>query len=500
MKPSFQVFLLALLFNAILPLQRVNGQNATSSKFYDSITYHYYSLGNWPYVIQYGKEALKNGNDYYYLRMRLGAAYYEQGNYRAAGRNYSKALIFNSGDSYARVGNYYSYLNLGNRDQASVIASKLSPGTKKSLDIRANSFLDFVYLESGYSPSSGQGHTGMELTGPDSIYGEEDLQKDLFYTHFGGRIRIMPSLSVFAGFTRLNINKEKRVGYSTVHARRDSVVDFTFWKEYYYSFQKQFTDSVLPYKVSQSDFYVNAAFIPAQGWKITPALHHFQVQYMKTVSAFSSGTASDTAYYLTADNSWHLFDYSTTTYNIQQKDTSFRNFAASLGISREMGNFTLELYGSLSDFNRKRQSQFGTSISWYPLGNANLYSTTSAVSVFNERKQRMVYEQSLGFKVIRNAWLTGFATLGNLDLYNEKNAYIVYNQPDPILFRCGMDFQYFIGKHVEIGLMYRFYRKEFQKLAYARASSVELGTVMVSVISKELYSNQTIIGGLKWKF
>jgi tetratricopeptide (TPR) repeat protein len=500
MKPSFQVFLIAILLTAILPMQKVNGQNANSSKFYDSITYQYYSLGNWPSVIQYGKDALKNGNDYYYLRMRMGAAYYEQHNYRAAIGNYSKALSFCTSDDNARLGNYYSYLSLGNNDQASLIKSKINSETRKALAIQPNPFLDFVYFESGYSPSSGQGQTGMELLGPDSIYGEEDLQKDLFYTHFGGKIRIMPSLSVFAGFTRMNINKEKRFGYSTTDARRDSIVDFTFWKEYYYSFQKQFTDSVIPYKVSQNDFYINAAIIPAVGWKITPALHHFQVQYMKTASSFNTGTASDTAYYLASDNSWHLFDYSTITYNFQKTDTSFRNLVASLNVSKDLGNFTLEIYGSVSDFNKKRQSQLGTSLSWYPFGNTNLYTTTSAVSLTGNKKRRIIYEQSLGFKVMRNAWLTGFATLGNLDLYNEKNAYIVYNQPDPITFRCGMDLQYFFGKHIELGLMYRFYRKEFQKLTYSKAASSELGTVMVSVFSKELYSNQSIIGGLKWKF
>lgn len=494
------VIILVLFSNAFVPAKKLYGQDTPTSHWFDSVTYQYYQQGNWLSVIRVGKEALANGYDYYYLRMRLGTAYFEQGNYRNAIRQYNQALRFNKGDDYAKKGNYYSYLNLGNREQASVIARDFGLEKKRSLGISSKNFLDFLYVETGYSPSSGQGSPAGSLIGPGKIYGEEDLQKDLFYTQLGGRIKVEPSLSLYAGFTIMNINKGNHFGYSTLIARRDSVKDVPYGKAYFYSFPRQFTDTVIPYKILQNDFYMNATFLPAQGWKITPAFHIIKVQYRKIITSYSSKTESDTAYYQAVDSTWHLFDYLKGSFNSHEKDTSFSNFIVSLSVSREIGNFSVELFGSMSDFNKMKQVQLGTSITWYPQGNTKLYGTSTVVSVFNNHTQRMVYEPSLALKISRNTWISGFATLGNLDLYNEKNAYVVYNQPDLVTFRSGMDLLILAGNHLEISLMYRFYRKEFQTLKYLSGVPAASDPLLVSVQSKQPYSNQTFIGGLKWKF
>jgi tetratricopeptide (TPR) repeat protein len=499
MYKSCLAFILVLVLYAFSTLEKAYSQDQHSSGWYDSITYQSYLKGEWPSVIRFGKDAIMNGNDYYFLRMRLGAAYYEQGNYRMAIRNYSKALKFNTDDDFAKNGIYHSYLNLGNRDGALMASNKISIEKKDSLNINSNNFLDFVYLEMGYSPSSGNRNSPGLGGDSKSIYSEFDLQKDLFYTMLGARIRLMPSLAVFAGFTKMNINKENRYSYTSVSAHLDVIRDTSYGKDYIYSFPKKNTDSSFSYKIIQNESYINVTYMASGGLKITPALHFIQVQFSK-ISPVLKFPLTDTAFYLSKDSSWHTFDYQSGAYSFTQLDTSISNFVFSLNASKDFGNFTLELYGSISDFNRMKLAQLGTSVTWYPMGNTNLCATTTAVSVFSNKRPRMVYEQSLGFRLFRNTWLTGFVTLGNLDLYNEKNAYIVYNQPDPVIFRTGIDMTILVGKHMEVGLMYRFYRKEYQVLKYASGASSGMDPLLISVFSKQNYTNQSFTGGLKWKF
>ncbi|NVO19518.1 MAG: hypothetical protein HXX13_07450 [Bacteroidetes bacterium] len=491
----FNLFIILL----VMAGYQVSAQNeAKDSRWYDSATYEAYTQRNWPEVITQGMNALSAGYDYYYLRMRLGAAAYETGNYSKAISQYNKALRFNSSDDEAKSGKYFSYINLGNRDQAARISGKIGNEKLDALHIRKGNFLDMVFLESGYSPSSGHGHNPGELAGTDSIYGEEDCQKDMFYTQFGGKIRVMPALSIFAAFTRMNIKMEKHLAYSYLVAHLDSIAYPPFGQAYLYSFPKTFSAINIPYNITQGDFYLNTTYVADNGLKITAALHHLQVQYKKTSVQFTSNL-TDTAYFLAADTSWHMFNYQGSAYSLYQWDTSYSNYVFSISASKDIGNVTLDLSGSISDFNRMRQSEVGSSLTWYPMGNTNLYGGVSTVSVFNDKKQRMVYELSLGGKIFENTWITGFWTQGNMNLYNEKNAYVVFNQPDYITSRTGIDLTCLLGKHAEISLMYRIYLKDSQQLRYLNAAPAGSDPVITSSVTSQSYTNQIFIGGLKWK-
>ena len=44
-------------------------------------TFGLYKEQNWSELIFWGKKAISEGNDYFYLRMRLGIAFYKRNNY-----------------------------------------------------------------------------------------------------------------------------------------------------------------------------------------------------------------------------------------------------------------------------------------------------------------------------------------------------------------------------------------------------------------------------------
>jgi hypothetical protein len=335
---------------------------------------------------------------------------------------------------------------------------------------------------------------------PGSLYSEADFTGNLFYAHVGGRIRILPSLAIYGGFTKLGVEKQKRIDYTTTGIVRDSIHTELYGKSYYYSFPAIKRDTAIDFRIRQDDYYLNATFLPTDKWKVAPSIHFFQVGMKKINVSYQSVTKTDTAWYQTFDNSWHLFDYQSGSYEFSRADTSFSNYVISLNINRILGNLDMGLSGSISDFYGHRQTQAGVALSWYPFGNASLFSTTSAISVFNEGKQRMVYEETLGGKISKNLWLSGLVTIGNLELYNEKNGYVVYNQTDPIRFRTGVDAFLKIGSHIELYVSYRFCSKEFQSVDYVMGVTEENVPLLISVTSNYTYPNQSLSGGIKWKF
>lgn len=50
----------------------------------DALTYQLFQQKAWDNLIKEGNKAIQNGIDYYYLRVRMGIAYYEKGNYSGA--------------------------------------------------------------------------------------------------------------------------------------------------------------------------------------------------------------------------------------------------------------------------------------------------------------------------------------------------------------------------------------------------------------------------------
>lgn len=499
MKRSRVYLLLCLLFlGSVFPINGYS-QAIRSSNWYDSVTYASYMKSDWASLTSMGKEALKEKIDFYYLRVRMGDACLYTGNYKKAITHYNAALKFYSGDEYAKKMKYNALLDLGETDQAYRMASGFSMEQRTALNIRKGSMLDFVYLESGYSPSSYPESDRINTIGTDSIYGERELQKSLFYMHFGGRIRITPALSVFMGYTGMNIRKEKLYGYATTGIHRDSISKQSYGSSYYYSFPKMLRDTSFEYKLHQDDLYLNGDLLIGDGWKLSPAFHYFRVRTQKITPSYSITTLTDTAYYLTFDESWHTFDYQSDAYQFTKKDSTFSNTLLSLMLQKTIGMFSLELHASRSDFNKVIQKQFGLGCTWFPLGNSSLFGSFRATSLFGKGNRRLILEPSVGGSIGRYTWISGFATFGNLDLYNDHNGYIAYNQVDPIRFRAGTDLLFMLGKHLELYLIYRYYQKEYQSLTYYKTVPAEIGSITITTLTKVPYTNQSYSVGIKWK-
>ena len=136
---------------AVLILVWVNGysQEATNFSKVDSLTYSYYLNGNWDSLISKGKDAIGQNIDYKFLRQRIGFAFFSRSQYGKAQKQFSKALTFDSFDSFSLKYLYLSYLYDGNDDAASLIAGKMNRETKEGLG--AKLFKPIESIEAEYN-------------------------------------------------------------------------------------------------------------------------------------------------------------------------------------------------------------------------------------------------------------------------------------------------------------------------------------------------------------
>ena len=123
--------LILLLFAWFILLTIAHGQVVMNFSSLDKQTYELYLDKNWKGLVSLGKNGLENGFDYFYLRMRIGIAYYELANYHQAISHFRKALVFNSKDQFANEYLYYSYLFSGSNADAINLSEKFTPKLKR---------------------------------------------------------------------------------------------------------------------------------------------------------------------------------------------------------------------------------------------------------------------------------------------------------------------------------------------------------------------------------
>ncbi len=505
-KSNFKLFfIITIIFFSLL----TNAQTYPDFKNIDKKTYDFYENQNWDSLIIVGKEALKNNIDYFYLRVRLGMAYYQKQNYTKAVQNFEKALQFNSTDVFALECLYYSYLFLNRKQEIKLLSTKFPESLKSQLNITKEKFLNNIYFETGYTFSNNISKNGnINLFGNDSIYGEQDLNGTIFYAHVGLSKSIGKRISLYFGYSNLNIDKEKQIQYSESVLNRDSTV-YSYWGyENYYSNDTTYNYKSDKYKLHQNEFYINSSIQFNKGFKITPAFHFINVKYSSPDANYIAQNFTDTAYYTLFDNTYHLFDSINEIYTINTETISINNYVISLSITKNISNFSFDLFGTYSNLNDKKQTQIGLLAAYYPLGNLNLYGVTIIKGFYEEesrnyknkgkqKNSRFIFSQTLGLKILPKVWFEGFITYGDLSNTNEKNAFIIYNIPDKINYKWGANLIFAVFKNIELSLRYNFLSKESYYITYyldEQNNKTDFKTVNTP------YKNQSIIVGIKWNF
>jgi len=415
----------------------------------DSLSYALYKQQQWDELIVAGNAALKHSIDYYYLRMRMGIAWYTKQNYRQAIPHFEGALKFNELDEISMEYLYYCYLLSGRQYDVRRLLPKLSKSSKEKMGITGQQIFEEIYVEGGPSIASNQelkddwGHPKAE----DNIYNSTYFYDQYTYLHAGLRFKIHPNISTYQAYENTQAPFVQKIRY-----QNQELEDFT-------------------YTATQNDYYGNFVIGLPGGVQVIPAYHIIWLEYNDRKMRYDSATfrlVSDTLQFNTQD------------------------YVMSFSVKKDFPVFAIEMNGAYGDFGRNNQIQLGISGYTYPFGNLNLYTQASLINRWSGDDYSLIFYQMIGGRVAKRLWLEASFTIGDLSNYAENNAFVIYNAPEKINYKFETAFIYSLNEYLEFSIRYRLMQRENKYLYFYTLDSFEQTT------SKYLY--QTVIGAIKYRF
>ena len=117
--------------------------------YIDSVSLHYFQVGNWDELINTGKLAEENNINFKWLQQRVGYALFNKKQYYKSMQHYENALAFDKNDEITHLYLYYIGINTGAVAYARYHAGKLSDDYKAYIQqkkirtfFKANTFVD----------------------------------------------------------------------------------------------------------------------------------------------------------------------------------------------------------------------------------------------------------------------------------------------------------------------------------------------------------------------
>lgn len=126
------------------------GQNEQSvEKTTVDNTYSLYFQKKWDELITNGNTVLEEGSDYYYLRLRLGIAYFEMEEYLLAEDHFKSSVEFNSLENLPKEYLYYCYLYTGRTTQARRLAQGFNADLLSKIGLDSIPIFNYIGLDGG---------------------------------------------------------------------------------------------------------------------------------------------------------------------------------------------------------------------------------------------------------------------------------------------------------------------------------------------------------------
>ncbi len=418
----------------------------------DSATYKQYLAGDWSELIREGKQAIRQDVDYYYLRMRLGIAYYEQKKFRAATGHFKKALEFNQDDPVAREYLYYSFLFSGQSERARVYRDSFTGKLSEKFPPENTKFVDAISAEYLYSKAQNDDIVNRaEQYFEGFTSGYQVLTRQYYNLNFNMVHRIKPSVSIVQAYTYLN--KDNFMYY------HDGLA----------------VTIVNPLKIKQHQYYLSPTFTSASGFSVSPYFHFLSIGY-QVVGSGGNGFGSGS--------------------QVSMVDKKTSAFAGGLALSQVAGPMNITLGGNYSNFNSTQQVLVRGGFSWYLKGNLDLYIgaylNTQVGITENSIGYEVIPEYLFGARIISRIWIEVFGSHGDMLNYLEGNGYIAYNGLDKMKHKVSTNLVYPItdkGSRIYLGARWIQYQSSF----------TPFDTGIEQIVNPLTYNSLSIFGGISWR-
>lgn len=436
-------------------------QNSVSQ--IDQLTYKQYMAKNWEALIETATDALDDKIDFYYLRYRLGIAYYELQKYRKSIIHFEKALASNPADAVLKEYLYYSYNFSGREKEAWLITKKMNTETKQRLgipetrpikDISINYAFSQIEDNKNASPSTIKQH----MDDPDTDQGFQSIAKNYSVIKTTLAHQLLPRLSFSQSISY--IDKE----------------NFYFTRDFLSMNQNQNKDYYsADNKVNQLQYYGRLDYIFSKGFQAHLAIHHMKLDY-------------------------RFYDIDSPPPPAMPErvniDTSVNHTFMYFGISKDIDNYQFNLGVSLGNLMGNKQFIPAFEFIWYPCSNKSFY-TISNVSWFtekndNNRQYNWVLYQKAGKSFFKQAlWLELYGMYGDTRNFTFDKASCLINPGDLMKHSFGADI-----------ILPLFSRKLFVTLTYSVDTFENSFMEYIKGASENPieYSHNSISGKITWNF
>ncbi len=442
MKTKILIFGLLLLFGHLSPLQ-AQPKKPLSMANVDAQTYQLYLKGDWKNLVKKGEAALKNGIDFYFLKVRMGIAYYHLKKYRKAAKFLEKAYAADTKNQLVAEYLYYAYLFGGRAMDAYRIADAFNIKLKQKIGFDQSNLFDAIGLDykveliDDYASTDETGDLEQNVITENTYFGA-DFQNyygagNLFYLHLG----------------KLNRNY-------TIYTSDSG------------------TPEILPDQLTQYQIYLSNYSQIAKGFNLSFAINWLLIstenEHLIRIGRGGMGGRTETVV--------------TTSLN-----SEFVGFA---GLRKDIGNFKFGVTSSVSNMNDNWQIIPGFETIWYPLSNTNLYLTLNPLYKFeydeNDTWQDdFIFKSTIGFK-IGPVYIEPAYTYGDLYNFVDADGLIAYNDEEVISNRYELSlYSYLVKGRLKLFLK----GQQYDKTNFYQLNNIN---------KAKTFTNQSIITGILWKF
>jgi len=466
-------------------------------KAIDSTSYKAWLDQDWEKVIEIGNKALKFNTDYYYLRMRMGAAYYELGQLPNAATQYEKALMLNKNDPTAQIYLYNTYLYLGKKQKAYRLSNSFTQSTASQV---AGKMRDVEWMVAGGGVSLSNNFSrnqSLTLINDSSTMGQQALFGDKRILFAGVQFNLSPITSLYVGYNNLLIDKRTRINYvdSSTSVLSTRYEDWGFQRTFIE--ERKMIEKTFNNQLRQNELYLSLRFQFENGWAGSLFGNLLQVNTdvikMDTQRVFFR----DTTYYVINTGDVELKETDYLSYHFRQRDTSFVNYLFGVHLEKDYNNLSFGFTAITSALNGLKQNQLSLD-GFYYLGKGTRFFGKSEVSWFVQKwdagnENRYFFKQSLGLQLYKLSWLEAEYTLGNQNNASTLNGMVVFNQADKMNYRAGVSLTVMPINHLELSLRYQYISFEGNSTeSYNDEEMVKTHTFA--------YEAQNFLGGIKWTF
>lgn len=435
----------------------ISGLHAQESlDFYevDSLSYIHYQNKEYAKLKTLGNDAIREGIDFFYLRLRLGIVYYERRNYEKALIHFRRAYEMNPADTLNAEYYYYALINTLREAEALDLLKNLSAPLKSKLTYQPKQIEDLASSFSKIAVSGGAILTDNITSNEDrnfaegGLTAEVNLQGNTYVLNAYLENRFTNRLSLFNGFSFFQINSMGLVNTLETSTKRS-------------------------YSNDNYQYNVGFGYLFKKDWRLGASFGYYKENWTLLYSEFS-GPGQPTSYV----------------------DSAFANdaYSGSLRVDKRFREFNLGLELSTGNFAGLTQYQAGIELFWYPFGNTTFYSQTAYYFLQNDDQEQHIVSQYFGGLFSSRIGYKVGGSFGNHHNFLRSSGLYSYNTMDPIYLNGEIALDFRLTDHLSLCPSYTLQERE---LTYSVVSDfINQSTQTHS----ERYFNHSLICTLLWKF